>query len=223
VAYQHLRYLDREGTGQTEVREGFFERAQDGIQREEVDAIRAGEPHQFRLIVSPEDAERLDLKDYTRKLMEQVESDLGRKLDWKAINHYNTDNPHTHIVIHGLDRKGEEVFIDREYISNGIRHRAAALATQELGHRLEHEIRDSIQKDIKAKAFTRTDRELLQQAQDNKLTVEVAKDSPAARLQRSQLLGRLQELERFGYAEKLAGQQWRLAGVTGSDAWPNMR
>ena len=76
------------------------------IQRQEVDAIREG-PHQFRLIVSPEDAERLDLKDYTRKLMGQVESDLGRKLDWKAINHYNTDNPHTHIVIHGLDQKGE--------------------------------------------------------------------------------------------------------------------
>lgn len=211
AAKLHLRYLGREGTGQTEERDGFFDREQDGIQREAVTAIREGEPHQFRLIVSPEDAERLNLTDYTRQLMEQVESDLGRKLDWKAINHYNTDNPHTHIVIHGLDQKGEEVFIDREYISNGIRHRAAALATQELGHRLKHEIRDSIQKEIKAKSFTRTDRELIQQAQDNKLTIEVAKDSPAARLQRSRLLGRLQELERFGYAEKLSGQQWRLA------------
>lgn len=211
AAKLHLRYLDREGTGQTAEREGFFDREQEGIQRQEVDAIREGEPHQFRLIVSPEDAERLDLKDYTRKLMEQVESDLGRKLDWKAVNHYNTDNPHTHIVIHGIDQKGEEVFIDREYISNGIRHRAAALATQELGHRLEHEIRDSIQKEIKAKSFTRTDRELIQQAENDVLTIGVAKDSPAARLQRSRLLGRLQELERFGYAEKITGQQWRLS------------
>lgn len=211
AAKLHLRYLDREGTGQTEEREGFFDRECEGIPRQAVDAIREGEPHQFRLIVSPEDAERLDLKDYTRKLMGQVESDLGRKLDWKAINHYNTDNPHTHIVIHGLDQKGEEVFIDREYISNGIRHRAAELATQELGHRLEHEIRDSIQKEIKAKSFTRADRELIQQSQNNRITFDVAGDTPAARLQRSRLLGRLQELERFGYAEKVAGQQWRLA------------
>ncbi len=210
AAKLHLSYLDREGTGQTEEREGFFDRKHEGIQRQEMDAIREGEPHQFRLIVSPEDAERLDLKDYTRKLMGQVESDLGRKLDWKAINHYNTDNPHTHIVIHGLDQKGGVVFIDREYISNGIRHRAATLATQELGYRMEHEIRDSIQKEIKAKSFTRTDRELIQQSQDNRITLEVAGDTPAARLQRSRLLGRLQELERFGYTEKVAGQQWQL-------------
>lgn len=211
AAKLHLRYLDREGTEKGGEREGFFDKDNNAIQRENVGAVLEGEPHQFRLIVSPEDAERLDLTDYTRKLMAQVESDLGRKLNWKAINHYNTDNPHTHIVIHGLDRNGGTVFIDREYISNGIRHRAAELATRELGQRLEHEIHDAIQRDSKARSFTRIDRELLQQVDDHVLVVPDAANTPAARLHRSRLLGRLQELERFGYAEKLPGQQWRLA------------
>lgn len=210
AAKLHLRYLDREGTARGEGREGFFEREKTGMEREELEAIREGEPHQFRLIVSPQDADRLDLTRYTRDLMEQVESDLGRKLDWKAINHYNTDNPHTHIVIHGLDQQGEAVFIDREYISNGIRNRASELATRELGLRMEHEITDSIQKEIHARKLTGMDRELVRKADQGRVVLEPIADHPAARLQRSRLLGRLTELERFGFVEKLPHQTWKL-------------
>lgn len=210
AAKLHLRYLDREGTSKGEEREGFFDRENAGLQREELEAIREGEPHQFRLIVSPQDADRLDLTRYTHDLMEQVESDLGRKLDWKAINHYNTDNPHTHIVIHGLDQQGEVVFIDREYISNGIRNRAAELATRELGLRMEHEITDSIQKEIHARKLTGPDRELVRQSREGRVVLEPVADHPAARLQRSRMLGRLTELERFGFAEKQNQQSWKL-------------
>ena len=210
AAKLHLRYLDREGTARGEGREGFFDREKTGMEREDLEAIREGEPHQFRLIVSPQDADRLDLTRYTRDLMEQVESDLGRPLDWKAINHYNTDNPHTHIVIHGLDQQGEAVFIDREYIANGIRNRASALATRELGLRLEHEIIDSIQKEIHARKLTGIDRELVRQAGQGRVVLGPVADHPAARLQRSRLLGRLTELERFGFAEKQAHQVWQL-------------
>lgn len=90
--------------------------------------------------------------------MAQVEEDLGRDLDSKAVNHYNTDNPHTHIVVSGLDKKNNEVFIDKEYISNGMRGRAVEIATAELGQRQEHDIRRSINKEIKEQKLTGLDR-----------------------------------------------------------------
>src|ERR1700733_10756495 len=33
----------------------------------------------------------------TRELMADVEGDLGTKLDWVAVDPWNTDNPHVHI------------------------------------------------------------------------------------------------------------------------------
>ena len=57
-----------------------------------VDAVQSGGrtdvyKRQFRFIVSPEDAYDLDLTDYVRDLMKRVESDLGRSLEWAAVNH----------------------------------------------------------------------------------------------------------------------------------------
>ena len=210
AAKLHLRYLDREGTEKDQKKEGFYDQERSEISRKDINAIKEGEPHQFRFIVSPEDAERLNLTEYTKSLMSQMESDLGRELDWKAINHYNTDNPHTHVVVHGLDKKGKELFIDKEYISNGLRNRASELVTQELGHRMEHEIKTSLQKEIKTKALTRIDYQLIDKAVDQKIELKPYGDTPAVRLQRSTMIGRLTELERMGLAEKLGSNQWRL-------------
>jgi type IV secretory pathway VirD2 relaxase len=44
--------------------------------------------------------------------MRQVEKDLAVRLRWGAVNHYNTDNPHVHIVVRGVDQAGHEVWID---------------------------------------------------------------------------------------------------------------
>ncbi len=41
--------------------------------------------HSFRFIVSPEDGANLNLESYTRDLMQQMEQDLGTKLDWMAV------------------------------------------------------------------------------------------------------------------------------------------
>ena len=51
----------------------------------------SGDRHQFRFIVAAEDgAEYQDLKPMIRRLMAQAEKDLGTKLDWVAVNHFNT-------------------------------------------------------------------------------------------------------------------------------------
>ena len=84
--------------------------------------------HHFRFIVSPEDAgEMTDLKAFTRDLARQMESDLGTKLDWVAVDHWNTDNPHVHLLVRGVDETGADLVISRNYISRGLRSRAEDL------------------------------------------------------------------------------------------------
>ncbi len=43
--------------------------------------------------------------------MGRMEADLGTGLDWVAVNHWNTDNPHTHIVVRGRDDTGKDLII----------------------------------------------------------------------------------------------------------------
>ena len=96
---KHLRYIERDGVG----RDGEPGQAY-GPQTDaaDLDAFKercADDRHHFRFILSPEDGAELDdLRTYTRHLMGRMEADLGTGLDWVAVNHWNTDNPHTHIV-----------------------------------------------------------------------------------------------------------------------------
>ncbi len=48
----------------------------------------------IRFIVAPEDAAVLtDIKAFTRDLMADAERDLGTRLDWVAVDHWNTEHP----------------------------------------------------------------------------------------------------------------------------------
>ncbi|MGO9834119.1 MAG: IS110 family transposase, partial [Polyangiaceae bacterium] len=86
AAALHLRYIERDGV-EKDGSKGRFYTAEGPARVEALDEPRRGERHQFRIIVSPEDAGELDLTDYVRRLMAAVEKDLGRKLEWAAVNH----------------------------------------------------------------------------------------------------------------------------------------
>jgi len=50
-----------------------------------------GDRHQFRFIVSAEDgAEYDDLRPLVRRFMARMEEDFGTRLDWAAVNHFDT-------------------------------------------------------------------------------------------------------------------------------------
>jgi len=139
AAALHLRYIERDGVEQDGSKGALY--GPDGpVQRETFEQPRPGEAHQFRFIVSPEDASELDLTAYVRRLMDRVERDLGRGVEWAAVNHFDTDHPHAHVVVRGVGRDGHELRLDRSYIATGMRWRAQELATEELGPRREHEI-----------------------------------------------------------------------------------
>ena len=146
---KHLRYIERDGAG----RDGEPGRAY-GPQTDEADLDafkeRADDDrHHFRFIVSPEDGAELDdLRTYTRHLVNRMEADLGTRLDWVAVDHWNTDNPHTHLIVRGRDDTGKDLIIAGDYIAHGFRHRAAELATEWLGPRTELEIQQTLQREV---------------------------------------------------------------------------
>lgn len=100
----------------------LYDKTTDGIDDEGFLSRSEDDRHQFRVILSPEDGAALgDLKETTRGFMAQMEKDLGTSLDWVAVDHWNTGHPHTHIVIRGKDRFGDDLVIAREYLTKGIR------------------------------------------------------------------------------------------------------
>jgi type IV secretory pathway VirD2 relaxase len=168
--------------------------------------------HHFRFIVSPEDAAQLaDLRAFTRELMADVERDLDTRLDWVATDHWNTDNPHIHVLIRGKDQDGEELVISRAYISRGFRDRAAERVTLELGPRSELEIRSAREREVDAERWTGLDRALRNLADENggiaDLRPDTADKDPGSR---SLMLGRAGKLERLGLAERVGPASWTL-------------
>src|SRR5260221_11241788 len=103
--------------------------------------------HHFRFIVAPEDAaEMTDLRAFARNLVTQMERDLETRLDWIAVDHWNTDNPHVHLLVRGIAEDGSDLVISRDYISHGLRSRAEELVSAELGPKPEHEIRSALER-----------------------------------------------------------------------------
>ena len=74
-----------------------------------------------------------DLRSLHPRADGQMERDLGTRLDWVAVDHWNTDNPHVHILVRGVADDGADLVISRDYISRGLRPRAEDLVTLELG------------------------------------------------------------------------------------------
>jgi type IV secretory pathway VirD2 relaxase len=120
--------------------------------------------HHFRFIVSPEDAvEMADLKSFTRDLMSQMEKDLGTKLDWVAVDHWNTDNPHVHIILRGVPMTGR-TSSSRATTSRKACAPARDLITQELGPRTDLDIRRALERQVEAERWTQLDRQLARDA-----------------------------------------------------------
>jgi len=211
AASLHLRYIQRDGV-EKDGSKGLLYNADGPVRAETFEEPRPGENHQFRLIVSPEDAGELDLTDYVQRLMARVERDLRVKLEWAAVNHHDTEHPHAHVIVRGVDKDGREVRLDRAYISNGLRWRAQELATEELGPRPEHDIRRAHAREVTQERFTSLDRELEHRIEGG--LVQVRSGPHRARIDESTLLARLQHLERLRLAERMSLTQWALA-----DGW----
>jgi type IV secretory pathway VirD2 relaxase len=205
----HLSYLRREGVTRDGEKARLF-----GPETEDADPKAFAERcekdrHHFRFIVSPEDApEMADLKGFARELVGQMEKDLGTKLDWVAVDHWNTQHPHVHVIVRGVADDGQDLVISRDYIKEGMRARAQDLVTQELGLRSDLDIRRALERQVDAERWTQLDRQLVRDA-DRHGVIDLA---PDARRQPDPFevlkVGRLRRLEGLGLAHQLGPGQW---------------
>jgi type IV secretory pathway VirD2 relaxase len=201
----HLRYIERDGVDRQGGPGRAYGPTTDEADLEAFKERSEGDRHQFRFIVSPEDAAELeDLRTYTRHLMARMASDLGTELEWIAVDHWNTDNPHTHVVLRGKDDTGHDLIISRDYISKGMRDRACELATEWLGPRTELEIRQSMAREIEQDRWTELDRALQREVQ----SVGRVKVGRLYLSMREPLIGRLQYLQRMGLAREKEAGEW---------------
>jgi type IV secretory pathway VirD2 relaxase len=209
---KHMVYLKREGVTRDGTDARMFDARSDEANTQAF-AERCGDDrHHFRFTVSPEDAgEMADLRAFTRELMSDAERDLGTKLDWVAVDHWNTDNPHIHILARGRADDGKDLVISRDYISQGFRARAAERVTLELGPRTEQDIRTALGMEVEAERWTSLDRSLRDISDEGGGIVDLrpggaGEDPELRRL----MLGRAAKLERLGLAEQVGSARWTL-------------
>jgi hypothetical protein len=180
----------------------FYDRSDVGVDGKAITASWADDRLHFRLIVSAEDGEALgDLKPFIREVMAGLERKLGTNLEWLAVDHWDTDNPHTHVLLRGKRADGQDLFIPSKLISSGIREHAQQVVTRVLGPRLETDLRQERWREISQMAVTPLDRELAA-SQGGQGVINVY---------RPDLIARLERLEGWGLAERGAAG-WRIAG-----------
>lgn len=209
----HLRYLQREGVT-TDGRHGQAYSGEDDRADTRAFADRGLEDrHQFRFIVAAEDGVALgDLKPFTRQLMRQMEQDLDTALDWLAVDHFNTGQPHTHIVVRGVTDEGKILYIAGDYIAHGIRARASDLVTRQLGRQSELEVQQRLSREVDQDRFTRLDRALLNEADDGRVDLRISPgQSYLVRSNRHLLIARLQKLEQMELVEPVKPGVWELS------------
>lgn len=204
----HVAYLGRSGAGVEGARPDFFDRTEDGVDAALETRGWSEDRHHFRFIISPEHGDRIaDLRGYAREVMARVSADLGEPdLRWVATCHYDTDQPHAHVLVRGRRGDGRDLVIPRDYMGYGFRARAQEVAQERLGDLSRVEAERRVWKETQADRFTGLDRRLLAAADADGLVDDGVGGTGAwAALSR----GRLRHLEGLGLAVR-TGRRYRL-------------
>ncbi|HZT69301.1 MAG TPA: hypothetical protein VFC10_06095 [Terriglobia bacterium] len=214
----HGRYIARESAaGQGTRGEIGFSASAEGLNvaKTLVDWQAAGDPRLFKLIISPEFGERLDLRRHTRELLSRMGTDLGVDLEWVAVAHFNTGHPHVHIALRGRTNAGP-LRLSRNYIKSGIRQHAEQLCTAQLGFRTELDALEAERREVDTPRVTSLDRRIATQAfsgaGDGTFDVDSlpSPDSATHRARHQFLVARLRTLNIMGLADEVENGKWRV-------------
>ena len=207
--FKHVRYLMRDGVGEggKEARVSLNGSTIERPDSRHTIADWADDRHHFRFILSPEKGKELDLESFGNDFMSQVQRDLQTKLTYFTVCHYNTDNPHVHIVLRGKKDDGADLVISRDYISRGMRMRAEELATRRLGYRSVSDVMASVERDLVAERPTVWDRDVEVALKESGRRVYRSSDDKESR-KVTQTAKRLTFLVGLGFAKEVAPHQF---------------
>jgi type IV secretory pathway VirD2 relaxase len=198
AAERHADYLTRDGAAGRDL---FYTVDKDRIdgRATAADWAEADRRH-FRIVLTAEEGGALkDLPGYTREVMARAVAALGKRLAWLAIDHWDTDNPHTHIILRGRDRLGRDLILPKEFVRHDLRGIARDVATERLGERTPSQVRDALDRETRQHAPTRLDRLIADQLpKDGAVKVADLKAPNADPALSQALKARAKELERLG-------------------------
>lgn len=195
----HTDYLARDGAGGA-----FYDAESAGVNgTARVEDWAKADLRHFRIILSAEEGARLkDLPAFTREVMSRAGAALGTKLSWVAVDHHDTDNPHTHIVLRGRRSNGQDLVLPKDFIKHGFRSLARDVATEWLGRRTLEQERWALEREARRHGPTRLDPIIHAQARDGQVKLadlEAPNGDPALK---QALKARVSELERLGLAQQ---------------------
>lgn len=197
----HADYLTRDGAAGCD---HFYSASQDRIDGRAIAADWAdSDKRHFRIVLTAEEGGALkDLPGYTREVMARAEATLGKPLSWLAIDHWDTDNPHTHIILRGRDRLGRDLILPRDFVKHGLRGIARDVATERLGARTPAHARSALDRETRRHAPTRLDRLIADQLPKTGVVRIADLTAPNRDPTLTQALkARAKELERLGLAK----------------------
>jgi type IV secretory pathway VirD2 relaxase len=213
----HGRYVARESATQGgKAKEAGFNATEQNLDiARKLDKWQgASDVRLFKIIVSPEFGDRLNLEQHARELMRRMEHDLGAQLEWIAAVHHNTEHPHVHIALRGVDRKGVPIRLPRQYIRGGLRGRAEEIATEALGYRSQADAHEAHRREAVQTRYTPLDR-ILQLSNDGSSSHFVVTVDPedgslseSTRELQKHLVARLMHLQKMGLAQFVGPHQW---------------
>lgn len=201
-AEAHAVYLSRGSASDTV----FYDAGGAGVDgAARAEAWARSDKRHFRVVLSAENGARLgDLPAYTREVMARSGAALGTQLSWIAVDHHDTDNPHTHIIIRGRRANGQDLVLPKDFVKHGFRGIARDVATEWLGARTAADERQALDRDVTRHAPTRLDRMIEAQLPEDR-TIRIARlaapnGDPSTTLA---LKARARELERMGLAREV--------------------
>lgn len=211
----HGRYIIRDSAASAELSgkgsESRRENAAAELHRWQVE----GDPRLWKLIVSPEFGDRIDLDRLSRDLMSRLEKDLGTKLEWVAVAHFNTEHPHIHVALRGIRDDKSPLELPRDYVRHGIRAIAQDLCTRQLGYRNQLDAMHAERREVQERRFTSLDKQIGRSgSMDSENELNTAEHFGVTRLpgvgsHRGQhLRARLAVLAQMGLARSSGSDEW---------------
>jgi Protein of unknown function (DUF3363) len=209
----HGRYLARESaTYRAAQRQAGFDQSQDKL--DVADRLngwqQAGDPRLWKIILSPEFADKLEMQGFARSVMDRVEEEIGDRVEWVAVAHYNTGHPHVHVAMRGVDRHGREIRLASDFVKHGIRRIAQEWCTQELGYRTRAQAMEAQRREVNERRYTGLDRVI---ARANSASAEgphFPVTCQGGRGQAQFVVARLAALEGMGLAHRLSAETWEV-------------
>lgn len=179
----------------------------------------AGDQRLWKIIISPEFGDCIDLNQLTRDVMARMEKDLKTRLEWVAVSHFNTDHPHVHVALRGVREDGSPLKMEREYIRSGIRRNAEDACTRQLGHRTQLDAVAAEAREIRQHRFTSLDRMIASRSRSDNASSGLETATHFVFDQRTRGLpptrqrhvaARLVNLAQMGLADQVAQGKWRV-------------